>query len=300
MAGFAAMRNLDVWYARMEVEELLQRYQTQLKADVVKRVRTQAEAAKSRDSLTAFSKLTRVADGEIRFVSKPPLVVPIDEIIPDQIVRDDLEIRMRRIIATYRRTLQQDRRHLLEQFRFVDLARKVVGVGSVGTRAWIVLMLGRDADDPLILQVKEAQASVLDRRASKPLFTNHGQRVVQGQRMIQQASDIFLGWERVEGIDLERRDFYIRQLRDWKLSAAIETMVPSTMQVYARMCGWTLARAHARSGDRIAIASYLGKSDAFDRAMVTFSERYADQNERDHEALAKAIRKGRIVAETGI
>jgi uncharacterized protein (DUF2252 family) len=300
MAGFAAMRNLDVWYARMEVEELLQRYQTQLKADVVKRVRTQAEAAKSRDSLTAFSKLTRVVDGEIRFVSKPPLVVPIDEIIPDQIVRDDLEIRMRRIIATYRRTLQQDRRHLLEQFRFVDLARKVVGVGSVGTRAWIVLMLGRDADDPLILQVKEAQASVLERRAPKPLFTNHGQRVVQGQRMIQQASDIFLGWERVEGIDLERRDFYIRQLRDWKLSAAIETMVPSTMQVYARMCGWTLARAHARSGDRIAIASYLGKSDAFDRAMVTFSERYADQNDRDHEALAKAIRKGRIVAETGI
>src|SRR5262249_11968937 len=200
------------------------------------------------------------------------------------------------LLRNYRRTLLGDRRHLLEGFRFSHLARKVVGVGSVGTRAWIILMLGRDDQDPLFLQAKEAQASVLEAYVGKSRYAQHGQRVAEGQRLMQASSDIFLGWERFTAPDAVTRDFYIRQLRDWKGSWAPEAMVPQVMAVYGGMCGWTLARAHARSGDRIAIAAYLGKSDVFDRAIASFAEAYADQNERDHAELAKAVKKNRIKA----
>jgi uncharacterized protein (DUF2252 family) len=205
------------------------------------------------------------------------------------------------LIRAYRRTLETDRRHLLEQFRFVDLARKVVGVGSVGTRAWIALFLGVDDQDPLFLQVKEAQPSVLEQFAGKSTYSNCGQRVVAGQRVMQATSDIFLGWQRVaKGLDGQQRDSYFRQLKDWKGSAEVEGLLPSGMNAYGRLCGWTLARAHARSGDRIAISSYLGKSDTFDQAIATFAETYADQNERDYNALKEAVDSGRLKAETGL
>jgi uncharacterized protein (DUF2252 family) len=232
-------------------------------------------------------------------VSNPPLIVPIEELV-DIADREELEARLTELLRTYRTTLETDRRHLLEQFRFVHLARKVVGVGSVGTRAWIALLLGRDGHDPLFLQMKEAQESVLAGFAGKSEYANQGQRVVAGQRLMQTTSDIFLGWERVTGIDGAQRDFYIRQLRDWKGSAEIEGMNAKTMALYARMCAWTLARAHARSGDRIAIASYLGKNDVFDNAIADFSDAYADQNERDYQALAAAVGSGRIEAQSGL
>jgi uncharacterized protein (DUF2252 family) len=205
------------------------------------------------------------------------------------------------MVRSYRRTLSTDRRHLIEQFRFVDLARKVVGVGSVGTRAWILLMLGVDGEDPLFLQAKEAQPSVLERFVGKSQYANCGQRVVAGQRLMQATSDIFLGWQHVTaGVDGQPRDFYLRQLKDWKGSAVVETMLPKGMAAYGKLCAWTLARAHARSGDRIAIASYLGKSGAFDQAVGAFAERYADQNERDYAALQAAVDAGRIKAQTGL
>ncbi len=211
------------------------------------------------------------------------------------------EDEFRGIIRSYRRTLETDRRHLLEQFRFVDLARKVVGVGSVGTRAWIGLFLGSDGSDPLFLQMKEAQASVLEGFTGKSEYSNSGQRVVAGQRLMQATSDIFLGWQRIQaGLDGQQRDFYLRQLKDWKGSFAVEAAIPSGAAAYGRMCGWTLARGHARSGDRIAIAAYLGKSDIFDQAIAAFAEAYADQNERDYEALQAAVASGRLKAETGV
>ncbi len=204
------------------------------------------------------------------------------------------------ILRSYRKTLETDRRHLLEEFRLVEVARKVVGVGSVGTRAWVVLMLGRDEQDPLFLQVKEAEQSVLERFAGRSQYSNHGQRVVAGQRLMQAASDIFLGWDRVKGLDGQQRDFYFRQFRDWKGSVEIDTLLPKGLAIYARLCGWTLARAHARSGDRIAIASYLGKSDVFDRAIADFSVLYAEQNERDYEALRTVVQSGRIAAQLDV
>ena len=212
-----------------------------------------------------------------------------------------LEEKMRILIRKYRSSLQPDRRRLLESFQYVHMARKVVGVGSVGTRSWILLMLGRDDQDPLFLQVKEAQASVLEPYLTKSVYVNHGQRVVEGQRLMQAASDIFLGWERVSvGIDEDPHDFYIRQLWDWKISADIELMKPGEVMVYGEMCGWTLARAHARSGDRIAIGAYLGKDEAFDLALAEFAAAYADQNERDYLALMVAVENNRIKAEAGI
>jgi len=204
------------------------------------------------------------------------------------------------MLTNYRRTLQSDRQHLLNQFRFAGIARKVVGVGSVGTRAWVVLMLGRDGQDPLLLQAKEAQASVLAEFAGKSKYSHQGERVVAGQHLMQASSDIFLGWDRVDGLDGVRRDFYVRQLRDWKGSADVDQMIPPGMQAYGQLCGATLARAHARSGDRIAIAAYLGTSDTFDKAINSFSESYADQNERDYDALLKAISDGRVVAQSGV
>jgi uncharacterized protein (DUF2252 family) len=294
------MGDLDVWYAHIEVNRLFDQVRAELKPKQSKAVQQTIAKARTRDSLQAFSKLTAEVDGERRIVGDPPLIVPIEDLLPPGIARDTTEKGMRGLIRAYRRTLETDRRRLLEQFRYVHLARKVVGVGSVGTRAWIVLMMGRDDTDPLFLQAKEAEASVLERFVGKSAYSNHGQRVVAGQRLMQAASDIFLGWQRVTGMDGKTRDFYIRQLRDWKGSADVDTMVVSGMGAYARMCGAALARAHARSGDRIAIASYIGKSDAFGRAIADFSSAYADQNERDYQALVDAVRSGRLVAQVGL
>jgi hypothetical protein len=240
-----------------------------------------------------------VVDGEPRIIGDPPLIEPIDQIFSG-FRRDQIYEELHKVLQFYRSTLQYDRRVLLEEFRLVDVARKVVGVGSVGTRAWIGLLLGRDSDDPLFLQLKEAQPSVLEEFAGKSAVKSNGERVVNGQHLMQAASDIFLGWTTVTGIDGVSRDFYGRQLKDWKGSAEIELMVPQGMRLYARMCGWTLARAHARSGDRIAIGAYLGSGDTFDRAIADFAETYADQNERDYKALTDAIASGRIEAKTGL
>ena len=256
--------------------------------------------ARTRDSMFAFGKLTEVVDGEVRIVDQSPLIVPIEK-LAGVASPDELFDGLRELLRMYRRSLELDRRALLEEFQLRDVARKVVGVGSVGTRAWIALLMGRDADDPLFLQIKEAEASVLEGFLGHSEFANHGQRVVVGQRRMQAASDIFLGWlHQPSGIDGQPRDFYVRQLKDWKASAEVEQLIPAGMNAYARLCGWTLARAHARSGDRIAIASYLGSGEVFDRAMLEFSKAYADQNERDYSALVDAVKSGRVVAETGL
>ena len=300
MQQMAAMRNLDVWYAHIEISRLFD----ELAALATKKQRAKAEAnvakARTRDSMQAFSKLTHEVDGQPRIASDPPLIMPIEELIPADAARRDVDGELRELIRSYRRTLETDRRELLESFEYVHAARKVVGVGSVGTRAWILLLLGRDGQDPLFLQAKEAQESVLERFVGKSKYPNHGQRVVAGQRLMQAASDIFLGWQRVPGFDGQVRDYYLRQLRDWKGSADVDTMTPSLMTAYSRICGATLARAHARSGDRIAIASYLGTSDVFDRAIADFSVAYADQNERDYAALVEAVNAGRLEAQTGL
>ena len=255
--------------------------------------------ARSKDSLKAFAKLTEIVDGEPRIASDPPLIVPIEE-VASGVDAAEIEEFVQGAIRAYRRTLTADRRRLLERFRYVHAARKVVGVGSVGTRAWIVLMLGRDENDPLFLQLKEAQASVLEPFLGKSAFAKHGQRVVEGQRLMQAASDIMLGWIRITTSDGVSRDFYMRQLWDGKGSALVEMMNPRAMTVYAELCGHALAKAHARSGDAIAIASYLGAGDSFDRALASFAEAYADQNERDYDALRRAAASGRITVETGL
>ena len=299
MRGFASMRNLDVWYSRMQIQEGLPQLRSMLSKKGLKEAERLVDKARTKDSIQAFDKLTHVVDGEPRIVSDPPLIVPIEELLTADQAATFLE-RIHELLRTYRRSLLGDRRHLLEDFRFAHAAHKVVGVGSVGTRAWIVLMLGRDDADPLFLQAKEAQDSVLAPFVGKSRFTDQGQRVVEGQRLMQAASDIFLGWERPEGLSGGKRDFYIRQLRDWKGSWPPEAMNPRVMGVYGRMCARTLARAHARSGDRIAIAAYLGASDVFDRSIAGFAEAYADQNERDYQALKDAAASGRVVAETGV
>jgi uncharacterized protein (DUF2252 family) len=301
MRGFAGMTNLDVWYAHMDMNELRAQFDSQLQAQQRKAMDKGLAKARTRDSMQEVAKLTRMVDGRPRIISDPPLLVPIDELMTTDVDRATLESLMVGLISKYRRTLETDRRYLLEQYQFVDVARKVVGVGSVGTRCWIVLMLGRDDADPLFLQVKEAEASVLSRLVGVSKYPNQGQRVVAGQRLMQASSDIFLGWQHIEaGLDERPRDFYIRQLRDWKFSFDIETLIPGGMRMYGEVCGWTLARAHARSGDRIAIAAYLGGSDVFDRAITEFAAAYADQNERDHEALVEAVASGRITAERGL
>jgi uncharacterized protein (DUF2252 family) len=296
----AGLQNLDVWYAHIQVETLFE----QMLANVTKKQRAKARAnvakARTKDSMQAFAKLTHEVDGERRIIGDSPLIVPIEDLVPAERERDEIEGEIRGMIRSYRRTLETDRRHLMEDFHYVHMARKVVGVGSVGTRAWILLMLGRDDQDPLFLQAKEAQESVLERFVGKSRYANSGQRVVAGQRLMQAASDIFLGWHRLAGLDGQVRDFYIRQLRDWKGSADVDTMPASVMTLYAQICAATLARAHARSGDRIAIASYLGNSDVFDRAIADFASAYADQNERDYQALAQAADSGRVVAQTGL
>jgi uncharacterized protein (DUF2252 family) len=304
MREFAAMRTLDVWYSRLEVDQLLADMRSQMKKGMVRRTEQTLGKARTRDSLAAFSKLTEIVDGEPRIAADPPLIVPVRDIVVAEEVdigEQELLDTLHELVRRFRETLQNDRRVLLEQFRLVDLAHKVVGVGSVGTRAWIALFAGRDEDDPLFLQFKEAQSSVLEGFTAASAYKNHGERVVSGQRLMQASSDIFLGWFTTDkAFDRQSRDFYGRQLKDWKGSYDASAAVPKGMALYARICGWTLARAHARSGDRIAIGAYLGSGDTFDRAIAEFSEAYADQNERDHKALSAAAAQGRIAIRTDI
>ncbi|MDH6114378.1 uncharacterized protein (DUF2252 family) [Kitasatospora sp. MAP12-15] len=303
MRGFAGMGNLDVWYAKSDAAQL----QAVASGRLHKRGRTQLskalEKARTRDSLQAFEKLTELVDGERRIVSQPPGIIRAADLLPGAgsgaIPAAAIQDTLRDLISRYGKSLQSDRRQLLSQFTLVDMARKVVGVGSVGTRCWIVLLLGKDGEDPLFLQAKEADTSVLATYVGASRFSTQGERVVAGQRLMQAASDIFLGWERVHAPDGVDRDFYVRQLRDWKGIADPSLMVPRGLTLFGELCGATLARAHARSGDRIAIAAYLGRGDTFDRALVRFAESYADQNERDHQALLDAIRTGRVAAEAG-
>ena len=321
MASFARMRTMDIWYADLDEDELMRavhgalaetaeakkgskkarkqaKQQTKAARKAEKNALKASAKARTRDSLQALSKLGELVDGRYRIVSQPPIVIPARDLAAasgvspdevDQLVRDQF--------SAYRATLRDDQRHLLERFQIVDMARKVVGVGSVGTQAFIVLLQGRDAHDPLFLQVKEATASVLEAFLPKSRYQLHGKRVVQGQRMMQAASDIYLGW--TKGPDGSRH-FYWRQLRDMKGSAEVESMTPVTLTFYARTCGWTLARAHARSGDPIAITACLGGSDAFDRSVTDYSQCYADQNERDYREFVKAIRSGRLEAREGV
>ncbi len=293
MRAFASQRNLEVWYARLDVESVMAEIEAEPMLE--KRVRKGVAKAQAKDSLRALERLTHVVDGELRIRADPPLIVPAEELLPETAAHE-LEDALRQVLDAYRSTLPADRQHLLDGYRFRHIARKVVGVGSVGTRAWVLLLTGADDGDPLFLQAKEAEASVLEPYAGASRFENHGQRVVEGQRLMQAASDIFLGWCPATGVDGRRRDFYVRQLWDWKRSVEVERLSPHGLELYARMCGWTLARAHARSGDRIAIAAYLGGGDSFERAIAEFSEAYADQSERDHAALVAAIDSGRIEA----
>jgi uncharacterized protein (DUF2252 family) len=299
MIEFAGQGNLSVWYSHANMDDLLSQIGDQL--DAKRKARTQAALNKAhhRDSLQALAKLTTMVDGRARILSQPPLLVPVEELWGEELSKAAYE-QLGNLIRSYRRTLQWDRRHLLEQFKMVQLARKVVGVGSVGTRAWILLFEGLDGGDPLFLQAKEAQASVLSGFVKGNAYKNQGERVVNGQHLMQASSDIFLGWQRAEGPDGVARDFYVRQLRDGKGSVVVEEMVPDGMGFYGRICGQALARAHARSGDRVAIAAYLGKSDRFDNAIADFAEACAEQNVRDHAELARAAATGRVMAETGI
>jgi uncharacterized protein (DUF2252 family) len=326
MTDFAQMRTMDIWYAALDEDEIMRairgevsrtganekkekkgkkgkeesqgktdRKQTERAAKVADKTREKARAS---DSLQALSKLGELVDGKYRIVSQPPLVVPERDLLAAfGLSPDEADHAIREQFRAYRATLQDDRRHLLEQFQIVDAARKVVGVGSVGTRAFIVLLQGRDAADPLFLQIKEATASVLEGHLGKSKYRNHGERVVQGQRMMQAASDIYLGW--TKGLDV-RRHFYWRQLRDMKGSAVVESMKPVGLAFYGRICGWTLARAHARSGDPVAIAEYLGRTDAFDDSITDFAHAYAEQNERDYQEFVAAVRSGRLEAREGI
>jgi uncharacterized protein (DUF2252 family) len=287
MAEFSEMGELEVWYSRVGEEEVVGLLsEARARKKTTKKLSKNVQKARGRDSLQALSKLTGIVDGRRRIIDDPPLLVRIPE-------GEELRARVNAILESYKRTLQEDRRHLLERYDFVDAARKVVGVGSVGTRAFVVLLEGRDQDDPLFLQVKEAGTSVMEDHVPSSAYQHHGHRVVAGQRLMQAASDIFLGWFR----GVEGRDFYWRQLKDMKGSAKVEDMSPDELVIYAGLCGWALARAHARSGDRVQIAAYLGKSDRFDRAVADFAMTYADQNERDHAALYAAVKSGRLPAE---
>jgi uncharacterized protein (DUF2252 family) len=309
MAGFARMRTLDAWYSRVSEQELTSAIEqaaqsmtlagrTKAAATVAQNAARAARKAHTNDSLQALAKLTERVDGRYRIVSRPPVVVPLREFAPSVgMSAEEIDHKLREQFGAYRESLQDDRKQLLERFEIVDAARKVVGVGSVGTRAFIVLLQGRNGDDPLFLQAKEATRSVLEDHLPESRYDNPGERVVQGQRMMQAASDIFLGW--TEDADAGRY-LYWRQLRDMKGSAVVEAMVPDGLALYGRVCGRTMARAHARSGDPIAIASYLGKKDRFDRAILDFAERYADQNARDYQAFVEAVESGRLPVQHGV
>jgi uncharacterized protein (DUF2252 family) len=299
MRAFAEQPLLEVWYAHLDIEQAIGELQTQVKAKRFKAAEKLLAKAHTRDSTQALGKLTTVVDGRRQIISDPPMIEPIEEVFAD-VQADAVYKQIRTVLGKYRRTLQSDRRHLLEQFTLVQMARKVVGVGSVGTRAWVVLMDAADGVEPLFLQAKEAQPSVLAEYCGRSQYTNQGERVVAGQHLMQAQSDIFLGWTRSPGPDKVDRDFYVRQLRDWKFSAPIEQMIPEGMTFYASLCGWTLARAHARSGDRIALAAYLGGSAKFGQAIADFAETYADQNELDYAAFQAAVKDGTAQATTEI
>jgi uncharacterized protein (DUF2252 family) len=297
MRGFAAMRAIDVWYSRLDEDEVARHVGGGSRR---KKLDKAAAKARRKDSLRALDRLTYDAGGEPRIVSDPPLVVPLDEI---RDLEDPASVRARvaTLVGDYQRTLQHNRRHLFGSYRIVDMAHKVVGVGSVGTRCWIILLLGRDSSDPLFLQVKEAQASVLEPYAGRRRAINQGRRVVDGQQLMQAASDIFLGWVRVEkDLDGRRRDYYVRQLWDDKASAPLDTISSSDLADYAAVCGWTLARAHARSADPATITAAIGRGDGLDREMARFAKAYAAQNEEDHAALVAAVASGRVPAQEGL
>ena len=299
MRRFATMRNLELWYVRLDAARILNHVGDRVTAEERRAFKRRVAGARAKDHLRAMSKLAQRVDGEPRIVSRPPRVVPVEELFPAADA-ENVEDQMRTLLRSYRRSLPVERRHLLEGYRYRHMARRVGGVGSVGTRTWIVLLTGRDGDDPLFLQVKQVGPSVLEPYVGRDQARNHGQRVVQGQRLTQVDTDIFLGWLRSTWTDDTPRDYYVRQLWDWKLGADVELMSPARLTVYGALCGWTLARAHARSGDRIAIAAYLGSGKAFDRAIAAFAETYADRNERDHAALEEAARAGRIAANRGV
>ena len=296
MREFAGMAHLSIWYSRLDTETV-QRWRSEASRKQITRTQALAAKAKAKDNLRAVAKLTDRQDGRLRFVSAAPLLVPVRELIDDG---DAMVSALDEVLERYRRSLRPELRSLLNAYHVVDMARKVVGVGSVGTRAWIVLLEGRDDGDALILQAKEAQASVLEAHVGPSEFAHHGERVVVGQRLMQSSSDIFLGWVTATGIDGQDRHFYVRQLWDWKGSVDLDTILPDSLRVYGELCSWTLARAHARSGDAVAIAAYLGSGDQMDRALVRFAEGYADQNEWDHAALARVVREGRVTAQVGI
>ncbi|GAA4352214.1 DUF2252 domain-containing protein [Angustibacter luteus] len=299
MRSFARQGNLDVWYTHLDMEEAIRTLGEHLGDKVTARAEAALKKARNKNSLQALGKLTTTVDGQVRILSQPPLLVPVEELWPHE-ESDYIYATLRDLVRSYRTTLQSDRQHLLEQFRLVQVARKVVGVGSVGTRAWILLFEGVDSGDPLFLQAKEAQPSVLADFVDIPSVHNHGERVVRGQHLMQAASDIFLGWQSGTGPEGTERDFYVRQLRDGKGSAVVEIMEPRTMTYYGRLCAQTLARAHARSGDRVAIAAYLGSKSHFEEAVADFSVTYAEQNALDHAALAQAVASGRVEAKTDL
>jgi uncharacterized protein (DUF2252 family) len=295
MRRLAQMGNLESWYQELDADAIAARWVSVVGDKQRRRFEKGVVKAQAKDSGRAFEKLTEEVDGKVRIVSNPPLIVPIEE-LADEAKGADVEGLVRNVLSAYRDSLPVERRALLDGYRLIDVAFKVVGVGSVGTRAWIALLLGRDRQDPLFLQIKEAQRSVLEPYTAPSEFDLQGERVVHGQRLMQTASDVMLGWVRAKGVDGEQRDFYVRQLWDWKASVRVEEMDAQGLSAYAEICGMTLAHAHARGGDRIAIGSYLGKSDVFDTAMAEFAEAYADQSERDYEALKAAVDAGRVEA----
>jgi uncharacterized protein (DUF2252 family) len=299
MRDFAKQSHLDVWYDRLNASELVDRFGGRLgKQGRILFTRPFAEA-RGKTSLRAVERLTERRNGDLRFRSVPPLLVPLSELVDPNDARRDIDI-VNAALEQYAESLDEDRRYLFGTYRFVDMARKVVGVGSVGTRAWVLLFAGRSGRDPLVLQMKEAQPSVLEPYLGRSEFENHGERVVRGQRLSQAAIDVFLGWQRSVGLDGKEHDFYIRQLWDWKASIDLSRMTYSGLHAYTSACGWSLARAHARSGDRLAIAAYLGSGSNFDRAIARFSAAYADQNELDHARVADAVAAGEVPAIRGI
>jgi uncharacterized protein (DUF2252 family) len=297
---FAARTALDVWYAHADMELVQAMYGGRLRSGRRQRLARTVAKAHARDHLHTLRRFADTGGGAVRIAPDPPIVLPLEHLLRDRADADELRARLDGVLEAYRATLEPERRVLLDRYRLVDIAHKVVGVGSVGTRCWMLLLLGRSDRDPLFLQAKEAGPAVLEEFAGRSRFGNAGRRVVVGQRQMQTVSDIFLGWVRVTGFDGRTRDFYLRQLRDWKSSADVDTMDPRVMRTYGRLCAWTLARAHARTGDDIAIAAYLGSSAVFDHAVAEFARMYADQNERDHAALRDAIEAGRVAADPGL
>ena len=299
MAGFAAESHLNVWYDRLTAAELVDRFGGRLGHKGRIRFSKHFAKAPDKDSGRAVRKLAETVDGQPRFRSVPPILTPLRDMVDLSGPGDQAEF-VKELIDEYAGSLAEDRRYLFSSYRFVDMARKVVGIGSVGTRAWIFLLVGRDGIDPLVLQAKEANASVLEPYFGPSRFENHAERVVRGQRISHAANDIFLSWQRSTGFDGKEHDFYVRQLWDWKASMDLSALSEKGLHSYCGACGWSLARAHARSGDRLAIAAYLGSEPDFDCAIAAFARAYADQNERDHQSLWQAVGDGRVPAITGV